>query len=228
TVHQRGGHNGHDAEGTHAFLFNQPENFFAFETLQHDVLSPEQSEEMCDTPAIRVEKRNGVQLDGPVFRVETQTYILRVKVNVSMRQHHALGVGTRTARIEKLTQRVFVDGSDVGAIGRGCFKMGVIVAWRKPRRFRCPVELDTGLHTRNILAKRLDPPEKLLLNKQNRWLRIIQDEVQLARCQPDIQGQQNCTGLEHSVVRLQQAVAIGAEESDAIASLDASLPQGSG
>src|SRR2546426_6611320 len=65
---------------------------------------------MCDTPAIRVEEWNGVQLDGAVFDVESQTNVLRMKVNISVREHYALGIGARAAGIEKLGQRVFVDG----------------------------------------------------------------------------------------------------------------------
>jgi len=74
---------------------------------------------MCDTPAIRVEEWNGVQLDGAVFDVKSQTNVLRMKVNISVREHYTFGIGARAAGIEKLGQRVFVDGSDVGAMRGG-------------------------------------------------------------------------------------------------------------
>ena len=77
---------------------------FGLEALDHDVLSAEQGEEMRDAPAVGVEKRNGVQFDGPIFDVESQTDVLRMQINVSVRQHYTLGIGARAAGVEKLGQ----------------------------------------------------------------------------------------------------------------------------
>src|SRR6267378_3856709 len=85
---------------------------------------------MCDTPAIRVEEWNGVQLDGAVFDVESQTNVLRMKVNISVREHYTLGIGARAAGIEKLGQRVFVDASDVGAMRCGCVEKAMALLER--------------------------------------------------------------------------------------------------
>src|SRR6266403_1651147 len=90
---------------------------------------------MCDAPAIRVEEWNGVQLDGAVLDVKSQTDVLRMEVNISVREHYALGIGARAAGIEKLGQRVFVDGSDVGAMRGGRLEKISVVAWRKPWPF---------------------------------------------------------------------------------------------
>ena len=68
---------------------------------------------MSDAPAIRVKERNGVEFNGAIFRVETEADVLCVKINISVREHHAFGISARAAGVEKLGKRIFVDGSDV-------------------------------------------------------------------------------------------------------------------
>src|SRR6267378_4237847 len=142
---------------------------------------------MCDTPAIRVEEWNGMQLDGAVLDIKSQTNVLRMEVNISVRQHYTLGVGARTAGIEKLGQRVFVDGSDVGTIRGSCLEKILIVAWKKPWRFWRALKLAECFYFRNILAKRLVQAEKLFLNEEFCRPGIIQNVAQFARCEPDVQ-----------------------------------------
>src|SRR4029077_9319387 len=124
-------------------------------------------EEMRDTPAIRVEEWNGVQFDGAVFDFESQVDGQRMEVNTSVREHYTLGVGARTTGIENLGQRVFVDGSDVGAMRGGRPEKIFVVEWRKPWRFWRALKLAEFFYFRNILAKRLDQAEKLFLNKED-------------------------------------------------------------
>src|ERR1700732_2815787 len=121
---------------------------------------------MCDAPAIRVEEWNGVQLDGPVLDVKSQTDVLCMEVNISVREHYTLGVGARTAGIEKLGQRVFVDGSDVGAMRGSRPEKVFVVAWRKPWRFWSALKLAECSYFRNILEKSLNQAEKLFLNEE--------------------------------------------------------------
>src|ERR1700731_1302138 len=120
---------------------------------------------MRDAPAIRVEEWNGVQLDGAVLDVKSQTDVLRMKINISVREHYALGIGARAAGIEKLGQGVFVDGGDVGAIRHGRLKQSFVIAWRKPSSFWSAIQLAKCLDVRNIRAERFDQPEKLLLDE---------------------------------------------------------------
>src|SRR6266446_3844675 len=178
-----------------AFLLDETEDFFGLEALHHDVLSPKQGEEMRDPPAIRMEERDGVQLDGAVFDVESQTNVLRMKVNISVREHYALGIGARAAGIEKLGQRVFVDGGDVGAMSGGRLEKIFVVAWRKPWRFWSALKLAECSYFRNIFAKRPDQAEKLFLNKEDCCSRIIQYVAQFARCEPDVEREQHGTGF---------------------------------
>src|SRR5580704_6464200 len=135
---------------------------------------------MCDSPAIRVEEWNGVQLDRAVFDLESQAYVLRMEVNISVREHYTLGIGTRAAGIEKLGQRVFIDGSDVGAMRGGRPEKVFVVAWREPWRFWSALKLAECFYFRNVLAKRLDQPEKLFLNEEDCRPGIIQNIAQFA------------------------------------------------
>src|SRR5712692_336994 len=135
---------------------------------------------MSCTPAIRMEEWNGVQLDGAVLDVKSQTDVLRMEVNISVREHYTLGVGARTAGIEKLGQRVFVDGRDVGAMRGSRLEKIFVVAWRKPWRFSRALKLAECSYFRNILAKRLDQAEKLFLNKEDCRPGIIQYVAQFA------------------------------------------------
>ena len=135
---------------------------------------------MRDAPAIRVEEWNGVQLDGAVLDVKSQTDVLRMKINISVREHYTLGIGARAAGIEKLGQRVFVDGGDVGAMRGGCLEKIFVVAWRKPWRFWSALKLAECSYFRNILAKRLDQAEKLFLSEEDCRPGIIQNVAQFA------------------------------------------------
>ena len=46
---------------------------------------------------------------------------------------------------------------------------------------------------------------------------VVEDVGQFGRREPDIEGQQDAVRFEHTVVRLEQAVAVGAEERHAVA-----------
>src|SRR5260370_11313158 len=133
---------------------------------------------MWNNRAIRVEGWNGVQLDGAVFDVKSQTNVLRMKVKISVREHYTFGIGARAAGIEKLGQRVFVDGSDVGAMRGGRLEKIFVVAWIKPWRFWRAVKLAECSYFRNILAKGLDQAEKLFLSEEDSRPGIIQNVTQ--------------------------------------------------
>jgi hypothetical protein len=74
-------------------------------------------------------------------------------------------------------------------------------------------------------VKRFDQSKKLLFNEENSCARVVQNISEFSWCEPDVQWQQNRSGFQNSVVGFEQAVAIGAEESDAVARQDAGLAQ---
>ena len=57
---------------------------------------------------------------------------------------------------------------------------------------------------------------------------IVEDVAEFAGREADIERKQNGAGFEDAVIRFEQAMAIAAEESDAIAGLNASLAQSTG
>ena len=109
---------------------------------------------MRDTPAIRVEERNGMQLDSPVFDLESHADVQRMEVDISVRKHYTLGICAGAAGIEELSQGVFVDGADVGAMRRGCCEKGVVVAGVEPRHVWRTVKLNEHFYRAKTLAKR--------------------------------------------------------------------------
>src|SRR5271156_4573875 len=108
---------------------------------------------MRDTPTIRVKERNGMQLDGSVFDLEAEADVQRVEIDISMRQHYTFWIRAGAAGIEKLGQGVFVDGSDVGAMGRGRREKSVVVARVEPKRLGRAIKLDEHFYRAQILAK---------------------------------------------------------------------------
>ena len=85
----------------HAFFFDEAENFLGVEALDHHVAAAEQREEMRDAPAIGVEKRNGVKLDGASFDLQSHADVQRVEIDVAVGEHYALGIGAGAAGVEK-------------------------------------------------------------------------------------------------------------------------------
>jgi len=79
-IHEGCGHDGNETAGMNAFLFNETKDFRGSKRWNHHMLAAKQGEEMRDTPAIRVEKRNGVQFDSAAFDVESQTNVPRVEI----------------------------------------------------------------------------------------------------------------------------------------------------
>src|SRR5215469_13774939 len=65
----------------------------------------------------------------------------------------------------------------------------------------------------------------MALQEQDARPGILQDVSNLLRGQPDVERQQDGARLDDAVVGLQQAVTVGAQESDAVAGLNASLSQ---
>src|SRR5260221_6384377 len=145
-----------------AFLFNETKDFRGFEAMNHHMLAAKKGEEMRDTPAIRVEKRNGVQFDGAAFDVESQANVHRVKIYISVREHYTFGIRAGSAGIEKLGKGVFIDSGDIGAIWLSFAKKVLITTRRQPGCFWRAFEQADHFYRRNDVARRLHQSEQLL------------------------------------------------------------------
>src|SRR2546430_433712 len=96
--------------------FDEPKNFERVEFLNHDVPAAKQRQKVGDAPAVGMKERNGVQFYGFIVGVQSQSSVEGVQVDVSVRQHHPLGLGAGTAGVKELGKRVFIDLHD--EIGR--------------------------------------------------------------------------------------------------------------
>ena len=81
---------------------------------------------------------------------------------------------------------------------------------------------------KEYLCERLRLAGEIVFRRKAQEAGIVQDVAEFAGRKADIQRKQNGACLEHSVIRFKQAMAIAAEESDAIAVLDAGLAQSAG
>src|SRR5256886_11439608 len=79
-------------------------------------LAAKQRQKVGAAPAVGMKERNGVQFYGFIVGVQSQSSVEGVQVDVSVRQHHPLGLGAGTAGVKELGKRVFIDLHDVSAI----------------------------------------------------------------------------------------------------------------
>src|SRR5258708_13134225 len=135
--------------------------------MNHHMLAEKQREEIRDTPAIRVEKRNGVQFDGSAFDVESQANVHRVKIYISVREHYTLGIGAGSAGVEKLGKSVFINSGDIGAVWLSFAKKVFVTTRRQPGRSWRAFEQADHFYQRNVVPKRLHPPNHPLFHKNH-------------------------------------------------------------
>src|SRR5580700_5118418 len=102
---------------------------------------------MRRTPAVGVKQGNRMQEDVFILGLVEQSYMQRVKINISVSKHHAFGIGARSARIEKFAERIFVKRADFRAVRR-CAPQKLFVVFRsKPVSLRSSIEQVAGLDT---------------------------------------------------------------------------------
>src|SRR5580704_6167283 len=142
-----------------------------------------------------------------------------------MREHNALGSGAGAAGVENLGDGVFVNFHDVGAVGSGGGKQFVVIFWREPIGLRRGVEKIESFDRRGALAEGIHNREKILFEKEHFRSGVVQNKCKLMGCKPDIEGEQDCTSVENAIVGFEQAMAVHAEEGDAVAGLHARRAQ---
>jgi len=83
-----------------------------------------------------------------------------------VREHYTFGIGARAAGIEKLGQRVFVDGSDVGAMRGGRLEKIFVVARREPWPFWSALKLAECFYPGISLRKDSTKPRNCFSTKR--------------------------------------------------------------
>ena len=100
---------------------------------------------------------------------------------------------------------------------RRCRDQLVVGVRRQPIRPGLAIEQVDPFDARDVAAERLRQRQQRLLHEQKPGSGVVEDVGQFGRREPDIEGQQDAVRFEHTVVRLEQAVAVGAEERHAVA-----------
>ena len=149
----------------------------------------------------------------------------RVQIDVPVREHYTFGISAGAAGIEKFRDGIFVNGSNVSAMRRGCSEEFFVVLGREPSCFGSAVQKIDLLYRRNVIAKGFRHSKQLLLDEQSSDAGVVENVAQFAGREPDVQRKQYSAGFQYSVIRLQQAMTIATKERDALARLNASLTQ---
>jgi len=132
-------------------------------------------------------------------------------------EHDASRRVTRAARIEELRQRVLVHFHDIAMERSRRGDQLVVAVRRQPVRLRRAIEQVDPFDAWYVAAERLRQWQQRLLHEQESRPGIVEDVRQFGRSEPDIEGQEDAVRLEHAVVRLEQTVAVGAEERHTVA-----------
>ncbi len=78
-------------------------------------------------------------------RVEAQASIESMQINISVREHHAFGIGAGAAGVEEFGESVFVESCNVRLIGFGGGEHRVVILRREPTFIRFAIEQDDFL-----------------------------------------------------------------------------------
>src|SRR6185312_14314288 len=84
-IHECCRHGGNQAASLDFFFFNQAKHFWRIELADHYMCSAYQRQRMRYTPAISVEKWDGVQFHRVRTRIEDNNHVEGMKINVAMR-----------------------------------------------------------------------------------------------------------------------------------------------
>ena len=98
-----------------------------------------------------------------------------MQIDVPVREHYPFGIGTGAAGIEKFCDGIFVNGSDISAMRRGCGKEFFVVVRREPSCFGSAVKQADGLYRRNVIAKGFRYSKELFLDEQSGHSGVVQN-----------------------------------------------------
>jgi hypothetical protein len=96
----------------------------------------------------------------------------------------------------------------------------------QPANFGIAFEEAERFYRSELRAESFDEREELFFDKEDGGGGVVKNIAELVGGEANIQRQQDGASFEDAVVGLEEAVAIGTEEGNAIAGLDAEMPQG--
>src|SRR5260370_2929106 len=112
-IDQSDGQRGHKPHRVNALVFDKLEDLLKIKTTKNDVLAADQGEDMRDAPAVGMKQGNRMKLSKVPRGVKGQANTQGMQVNISMRQHHAFGIGAGATGVKELGYRVLVNCHDV-------------------------------------------------------------------------------------------------------------------
>src|ERR1700721_1680705 len=160
-----------------------------------------------------------MQEDVLILGLVEQSDMQSVKIDVSVGEHHAFGIGAGPACVEKLAERILVKRGNFRAVGRGGGQELFVVLSTKPLSLRSRIEQVEGADAGQFRTKRIYKTNEVLSQKQLGSARIVPDVGKLMRLKTVVERQQNGAGIEDSKVGLEQPMTIHAEKSDSISRL---------
>src|SRR5579863_1397036 len=102
---------------------------------------------MGSTPTVGMEQWNGMQIYAIWLGYESHNNRESVEINISVGQHHSLGIGAGAAGIEQFSQGVFVEIHYIRPVRRRRRQNVFIISWREPGCLRCRVKHKESLHS---------------------------------------------------------------------------------
>src|ERR1022692_3594538 len=102
---------------------------------------------MGSTPAVGMEQWDCMQIYAIRLGDEGHNNRESVEINISVSQHHSLGIGAGAAGVEQFSQGVFVEVHHIGPVGRRRRQNVFIISWREPGSLRCSVKHEESLHS---------------------------------------------------------------------------------
>ena len=102
---------------------------------------------MGRTPTVGMEQWNCMQIYAIRLGHERHNNRESVEINISVGQHHSLGIGAGAAGIEQFSQGVFVEVHHIRPVRRRRRQNVFIISWREPGSLRCSVKHEESLHS---------------------------------------------------------------------------------
>src|ERR1700693_4338771 len=98
-------------------FLDQLENTGRLETPHHDLFEAEESGSVRAPPSVGMKQRNGMQIDDGLGFAKQARHRDPMQIQSPVSQHDALRRSGAAARIKQLSDRVFIEAEDVGALG---------------------------------------------------------------------------------------------------------------
>ena len=170
--------------------------------------------EVRHAPAVDVEHRDHMEDHVVLVVAERELGVERMQVQRALAQRDALGQARGAARVEQLGDRVLVHLGMTG-LGRAARQQRLVLVSRHATRLA--LEHHEPRARRELWGDRLDQRGEVAVEEHDLRARVIEDVRDLVGRQPDVDGVEDGTGLEHAEVGLEEVVGVVGDERHPVA-----------